>query len=91
MATPRNGATNYNVVQFDGQAGLVGTESVTALMCDTNGDVLFCTGLTVPSNAQTGFSKSAIFIDTDVASGTGSMYLNKGTKTSCIFTLVTQG
>jgi hypothetical protein len=91
MANPKKGATNYTVVQLDGTTGIAGTESVVGLICDNNGDVLICNGLTLPSNGQAGFSKGGIFIDTDVASGTGSTYLNKGTNLACIFSLVTQG
>lgn len=90
MADPRQGATNYTVVQLDGQTGIAGTESVVGLVCDNNGDVLICNGLTVPSNGQARFAKGCIFNDTDVASGTGGTYLNKGTNLSCLFTLVSQ-
>jgi len=57
---------------------------------DENGDKLFVSGTTKPTDATTGYAKSCLFIDTDVATGTGSLYLNKGTKTSCVFSLVTQ-
>jgi len=57
---------------------------------DENGDKLFVSGTTKPADATTGYAKSCLFIDTDVVTGTGSLYLNKGTKTSCVFSLVTQ-
>ena len=57
---------------------------------DENGDKLFVSGTTVPTDTTTGYAKSALFIDTNVGTGTGSLYLNKGTKTSCVFSLVTQ-
>ena len=57
---------------------------------DNNGKALLVTGTTVPADAWTVYAKGCMFIDTDVASGTGSMYLNKWTSASCIFTLVTQ-
>lgn len=57
---------------------------------DEDGDFLRVIGTTVPADATTGYAKGCIFIDSDVASGTGAMYLNKGIKTSCVFTLVTQ-
>lgn len=90
MANPKQGATNYTVIQADGQTGIAGTESVVGLFADNNGDLLICNGTTVPSNAQAGFAKGCIFNDTDVASGTGGTYLNKGTNLACIFSLVTQ-
>ncbi len=91
VSAPSLGVTSYNAVQTVGVQGIAGTESVSALLLDTNGNLVICTGITVPSNAQAGFAKGCIFLDTDVASGTGGMYLNKGTSASSIFTLVTQG
>ena len=66
------------------------TSTETVLLFDLNNDKVIIQGTTVPANTTTGYAKGAIFIDTDVASGTGATYLNKGTNTSCIFTLVTQ-
>lgn len=57
---------------------------------DVNDDILIAQGTTIPTNATTWYAKGCIFIDTDVASWTGWVYLNKGTKTSCVFSLVTQ-
>ena len=44
---------------------------------DDNGDYLWVIGTTVPADTTTGYAKSCIFLDSDVATGTGSMYLNK--------------
>jgi hypothetical protein len=66
------------------------TSTEVTILKDQLGDKLFVTGTTVPTDTTTGYAKSCLFIDTDVATGTGSLYLNKGTKTSCVFTLVTQ-
>jgi len=63
---------------------------VTTLLSDSNGDALFATGTTVPTDATTGFAKGCLFIDTDVATGTTGLNCNKGTNTSCVFTTVTQ-
>jgi hypothetical protein len=82
--------TNFNAVGLNGSTEVIGAETVAVLLRDSNGDVLFATGTTVPTDATDGYAKSCIFLDTDVATGTGSMYLNKGTKDSCVFTLVTQ-
>jgi len=57
---------------------------------DQDGDCLLAVGTTVPADTTTGYAKACMFIDSNVATGTGAMYLNKGTKTSCVFTLVTQ-
>ena len=70
--------------------GAVGADTL-VLLEDNLGDALFVTGTTVPTDTTPGYAKSCLFIDTNVATGTGSLYLNKGTRRSCAFTLVTQG
>jgi len=60
------------------------------LLEDGKGDALLATGTTVPSNTADGYAKGCLFIDTNVATGTSGLYCNKGTKDSCVFTLVTQ-
>ena len=75
---------------LDGRAETAGGQSVRVFMRDEAGKILFCTGLTKPTDAAAGFAKGCIFIDTDVATGTGGMYLNKGTTSACVFSLVTQ-
>lgn len=82
--------TNFNAVGLNGSTEVIGAETVAVLLRDGNGDVLFATGTTLPTDATTGYAKGCIFIDTDIATGTGSMYLNKGVKTACVFSLVTQ-
>lgn len=66
------------------------TSTEVTILKDNLGDKLFVTGTTVPTDTTTGYAKSCLFIDTGVATGTGALYLNKGTNTSCIFSLVTQ-
>jgi hypothetical protein len=86
-----NKVTNYNVIGFDGVSEVIGgVDTVTTLMRDPDGNVLFAVGTTVPTDATSGFAKGCLFIDTDVADGTGALYLNKGVSTSAAFTLVTQ-
>ena len=64
--------------------------TVNVLIKDGNDNILLATGTTVPTDATKGFAKGCLFIDTDVASGTTGLYCNKGTKSSCVFTAVTQ-
>lgn len=66
------------------------TSTGAVLLRDGEGNIVLEQGTTVPADTTTGYAKGALFFDTDVASGTGGVYANKGTKTSCIFTLVTQ-
>jgi len=57
---------------------------------DVDLDALVVVWTTVPTDTATGYAKGCTFIDSDVATGTGWVYFNKGTNTSCVFTLVTQ-
>lgn len=57
---------------------------------DVNNDILIAQGTTVPTDTTTWYAKWCLFIDTDVATGTTGLYCNKWTKTSCVFTAVTQ-
>ena len=63
--------------------------TVYVLFKDWLGDILFCTGLTVPTDDQVGYAKGCLFIDTDVADGTSGLYTNIGTNLLCEFSLVT--
>ena len=75
---------------MDGYAETAGGQAVRVFIRDEAGKILLCTGTTKPTDASAGFAKGCIFIDTDVAGGTGGVYLNKGTTSSCTFSLVTQ-
>lgn len=55
---------------------------------DNLGDKIFAWGTTVPTDATDGYAKGCIFTDTDVATGTVSVYVNQGTKDSCSFKLI---
>jgi len=66
------------------------TGSSGTLIKDGSGNILLATGTTVPTDGTAGYAKSCLFIDTDVDTGTGALYLNKGTTAACAFTLVTQ-
>lgn len=60
------------------------------LLRDGLGKIVLAQGTTVPTDATAGYAKGALFFDTDVATGTGGVYANKGTSASCVFTLVSQ-
>lgn len=66
------------------------TSTETVLLQDLNNDKVIVQGTTKPADTTTWYAKWCIFIDTDVASGTGWVYFNKWTNTSCVFSLVTQ-
>ena len=90
MANPVGSATNYTVVQVDGESTKQGAETIIVLLRDPNGDIIYAQGLTVPTDATTGYAKGCLFVETDVATGTTGLNCNKGTNTSCQFTAVTQ-
>jgi len=68
-----------------GNAETPDTTEVTVIEKDSSGDILRATGTTVPTDAETGFAKGCIFIDTDVVTGSSGLYENVGTTTSCNF------
>lgn len=91
MAVPRNSNfTVYTALQATGEAETINSVAVTGILADGNGDLLMATGTTVPTDGSSGYAKGCLFIDTDVATGTTGLNCNKGTKTSCQFTAVTQ-
>lgn len=90
MANPKNFTTNYNVIQLDGATETINSQSIEVLMRDKNQDILMCRGTVTVTDSGSGYAKGCMYIKTDVATGTGGMYLNKGTNTACAFTLVTQ-
>lgn len=92
MANPGPAATNYTVVQTNGLTESISGSTVVTLMRDENGDILIGKTTQAPNTTinGSGFAKGCILIKTDVATGTGAVYLNKGTNTLAVFSLVTQ-
>lgn len=78
MADPKLGSTNYNVVQLDGQAFTINSIAVTVLFRDQNGNVLWCTGSTVPTNASSGYAIGCLFAGS-------ALWYNTGTASSSTF------
>lgn len=60
------------------------------ILRDSNNDILIAQGVTLPANATTGYAKWALFIVTNVVSGTSGLNCNKGTNLSCLFTTILQ-
>lgn len=79
--------TNYNSIQFDGEAAKPGSTSVTVLMRDPSGNVQMAIGTSVPGD-EAGYAKSCLFVKTNAADGTAGLYENIGTTTSADFNLV---
>lgn len=78
--------------QVDGAIKVAGNtdvvSGVTANLLDAAGNILHCTGTTVPTDGGAGFAKGCLFIDTDVAAGTTGLYVNVGTTAACNFDAV---
>lgn len=66
-------------VKFSGMKKVINSVTVQILTLDINGDILLCTGLTVPTADSAGFAKGCLFIKTDAADGTKGLYENAGT------------
>ena len=62
---------------------------VKVLAKDGAGNALLATGETVPTDADAGYAKGCLFIDTNVGAGTSGLYCNIGTTAACNFNLVT--
>jgi len=65
------------------------TAATTTILKDASGDILMAQGTTVPADTTSGYAKGALFIDTDVVTGTSGLYVNVGINTSSVFKLVT--
>jgi len=77
-----------NGIQIDGRSETINSIALTVLLKDGNGDVVYCTGLTVPTANSVGFAKGCLFVDTNVADGTKALYENQGTSLLSDFNLI---
>lgn len=78
-------------VQIKGQKKKVNASiTVQAVQYDGNGDIVRCTGTTVPTNGLAGFAKGCIFIKTDASANIIS-YMNEGSATSALFAATPSG
>lgn len=75
-------------LRIAGRSQAPDTTTVTVVLENASNDVLIATGTTKPVDAETGFAKGCLFIDTDVATGLKGLYENVGTNTSCVFNLI---
>ena len=77
-----------NGLRVDGRAETINSIALTVLLEDSNGDVVYCQGATVPTADSVGFAKGCLFIDTDAADGTKGLYENAGTNLLSDFNLI---
>lgn len=66
------------------------TGDIVVYLRDKAGNIMWATGPDVPADASTGYARGCLFVDSNVAAGTGSLYINKGTAATAEFSLVTQ-
>jgi len=73
-------------IQLSGQKRIINDITIRVLSYDRDGNVLLCSGTTIPTDTNSGYAKGATFIDTDAVTGLEGSYVNRGTSTSCLFT-----
>lgn len=66
------------------------TGDITVYFRDKSGYIMWATGPDVPVDTSVGYARGCLFVDTNIAAGTGSLYINKGTPATAEFSLVTQ-
>lgn len=86
--TNRENYSGFNALQLDGNSETVGSTSVRVYTRDSDDNVLICSGTSVPSTDEDGYSKGCLFIKTDAADGTKGLYENQGTSSDCDFNLI---
>lgn len=86
------GSKQHDFLRLAGQkvdnsvAGTTG--DILVYIRDKNDDILYATGTDVPADGTAGFSKGALFVDTDVAAATTGLYVNIGTTSAANFDAV---
>jgi hypothetical protein len=79
----RHQKRTFGEVTVAGANQKIGAETVAVIFRDGEGKILMCAGATQPTDAGAGYAAGCMFIKT----GTGDVYFNTGTKTSCDFDL----
>jgi hypothetical protein len=64
------------------------TADILVYLRDQAGKILFASGPDVPVDTSTRYAKGALFIDTNVGTGTTGLYVNVGTASSSVFKAV---
>lgn len=69
----------------------INSESIRVLEEDVNGHILYATGTSAATtqDSQAGYAKGAVYVKTDVVTGTNGRYINVGTTASSSFKLET--
>lgn len=75
-----------NKVQIDGKDATINSQTIDQILQDSDGNLVICRGVEVPTDAGSGYAKGCIFLQTDGGVGT-TLYVNEGSSTSCDFNL----
>lgn len=78
-------------IKLGGHEREINGVTVQVLQYDGDGNILLCTGTTVPAADSEGFSKGGLFIKTDAADGTKGLYENEGTSSLSDFSVAGLG
>jgi len=73
------------ILQMVGNVETPDDTAVTVIEKDESGYVVRAKGTTVPTDAETGYAKGAMFVDTNVVNGTIASYVNVGDHTTANF------
>lgn len=87
MGVPRNSNfTNYTALGLTGESETINSQVITGYQADGNGNLTVCTSTAVPTNGGLGYAIGCLCTVVNASSGTA--YVNKGSATSCLFTLI---
>ena len=80
-----HGEVSTHKLKNAGHVRTINSESIRVLQVDGSDNILLATGTTTPTstqNGEAGYAKGAMYIETDVGSGSSGTYINIGTASS---------
>lgn len=88
MTVVRNAdETIYTSIGLTGSSESVNSVTISTLLVDGDGNILMCTGTTVPTDGSSGYAKGCQFIKTNGSTAT-TTYINEGSTTSSDFNAI---
>ena len=76
------------LLQATGNSETPDTTTVTVLERDASGYITKAKGVTVPTDAETGYAKGCLFVDTNVADDVPNTYINVDDESGCDFNVM---
>lgn len=77
-----------SLLQATGNSETPDATTVTVLERDASGNITKAKGVTVPNDAETGYAKGCLFVDTNVADDVPNTYINVDDETGCDFNVM---